>query len=76
MVADMTYGKNGHRGSVYYEVGFAHGLNIPVIFTCKKGFLNELAFDIRQYPHIAWQDDHLDKLREALSDKIRALIRN
>ena len=36
LVADFTQGKAGQRGGVYYEAGFAHGLNIPVVFTCRK----------------------------------------
>ena len=37
------------RGSVYYEAGFAHGLNIPVIFTCRTDLLDYVHFDaIRQ----------------------------
>ena len=35
VVADFTQGEGGARGGVYYEAGFAHGLNIPVIFTCR-----------------------------------------
>lgn len=38
LVADFTHDKKqGARGSVYYEAGFAHGLNIPVIFTARDG---------------------------------------
>ena len=36
LVADFTHGEDGARGGVYYEAGFAHGLNLPVIFTCRK----------------------------------------
>ena len=36
IVADFSHGGDGARGGVYYEAGFAHGLNIPVIFTCHK----------------------------------------
>jgi hypothetical protein len=45
VVADFT----GHRGGVYYEAGFAHGLGRRVIFTCKTDHLKELHFDVRQY---------------------------
>ena len=41
LVADFTYGDDGERGGVYYEAGFAHGLDIPVFFTCRKGFLKK-----------------------------------
>ena len=36
LVADFTHGKKGARGGVYYEAGFAHGLEKPVIFMCRK----------------------------------------
>ena len=36
LVADFTHGKDGARGSVYYEAGFAHGLGLPVIFHVSK----------------------------------------
>jgi hypothetical protein len=64
LVADFT----GHRGGVYYEAGFAHGLNIPVIFTCRKKELHRLHFDVRQYVTIDWED--LEDLQKRLKDKI------
>jgi hypothetical protein len=72
LVADFTQGRSGARGGVYYEAGFAHGLNIPVIFTCHKKKLKTVHFDTRQYNHIAW-DDAVD-LRERLSQRISATI--
>ena len=39
LVADFTHGADGARGSVYYEAGFAQGLGLPVIFTCRKDAL-------------------------------------
>jgi hypothetical protein len=50
VVADFT----GHRGGVYYEAGFAHGLGCPVIFTCKTCDCDKLHFDVRQYNTIRW----------------------
>ncbi|HEY5204505.1 MAG TPA: hypothetical protein VIJ63_07905 [Roseiarcus sp.] len=50
VVADFT----GHRGGVYYEVGFAHGLGKRVIFTCKRDAIDQLHFDVRQYNAILW----------------------
>ena len=50
IVADLTHDNNsGVRGGVYYEAGFAHGLGIPVIFTCREDCSNNTHFDIRQY---------------------------
>ena len=72
VVADFTHGEKGARGSVYYEAGFAHGLNIPVIFTCRKNMLGGIHFDTRQYPHIVWEKP--EELREQLAKRISAVI--
>ena len=54
VVADFTHGSTGVRGGVYYEAGFAHGLAIPVIFTCRENSFANVHFDTRQYNHIVW----------------------
>ena len=36
VVADFTHGEDGVRGGVYYEAGFAQGLNLQVIPMCNK----------------------------------------
>ena len=72
LVADFTYGDNGARGGVYYEAGFAHGLGLPVIFSCRNDIINNLHFDTRQYHHIVWETP--DELRESLRNRILALI--
>ena len=66
--------RKGARGSVYYEAGFAHGLNIPVIFTCREDVVDKAHFDTRQYNHITWTPKHLDKFRKALINRISATI--
>ena len=72
LVADFTQGEDGARGGVYYEAGFADGLEIPVIRTCRKGGENDLAFDTRQYNHILWETP--EDLRRALRNRIGATI--
>ena len=72
LVADFTQGETGPRGGVYYEAGFAHGLNIKVIFTCRKDALEKVHFDTRQYPHIVWETPK--ELRDKLSKRISAVI--
>lgn len=72
LVADFTHGKGGARGGVYYEAGFAHGLDIPVIFTCQTDALKTVHFDTRQYPHIVWRSP--EELRERLSKRISAVL--
>ena len=72
LIADFTHGEEGARGGVYYEAGFAHGLGIPVICTCRSDMVDKLHFDTRQYHHTVW-DTH-DDLREALRNRILAVI--
>ena len=66
LVADFT----GHRGGVYFEAGYALGLGIPVIWTCRKDHLEAAHFDTRQYNHIDWESPA--ELRQRLFNRIRA----
>ena len=72
LIADFTHGEKGARGSVYYEAGFAHGLGIPVICTCRSDMVDMLHFDTRQYHHTVWETH--DDLCEALRNRILAVI--
>lgn len=72
VVADFTHGNDGARGGVYYEAGFAHGLSLPVIFTCRKDSMSSLHFDTNHYNHIEWTES-VD-LRENLEKRILAII--
>lgn len=69
VIADVTYA----RPSVYYEAGFAYGLDKPVIWTCREDRKDDdMHFDTRQYPHIIWTEPK--DLRERLKSKILAVI--
>ena len=72
VVSDFTQGESGARGGVYYEAGFAHGLGLPVIFTCRSDVMDKIHFDTRQYNHIVWSTP--DELRERLSKRISATL--
>ena len=72
LVADFTHGDDGARGGVYYEAGFAHGLGLPVIFTCHKDWVETLHFDTNHYNHIVWIT--MADLREKLKNRILAVI--
>jgi nucleoside 2-deoxyribosyltransferase len=50
IVADFT----GHRGGVYYEAGFAKGLGLEVIWTCREDEIENLHFDITHLYHFFW----------------------
>ena len=68
VVADFT----GHRAGVYFEAGFAIGLDLPVIWTCRKDDMQNLHFDIRQYNTIDWETPENLALR--LQHRIEATV--
>ena len=72
VVADMTHGSDGVRGSVYFEAGFARGHGLDVIYCCRRDCIDRLPFDTRQYHHIVW--DTPRELRTELAERIRARI--
>ncbi len=72
VVADFTHDERGARGSVYYEAGFAQGLDIPVIFTCRDDQLNEQHFDTNHFLHLSWPRGHAEALIEPLKNRILA----
>lgn len=69
VVADFT----GHRGGVYFEAGYAMGLGLPIIWTCRGDHLQELHFDTRQYSHLVWETE--DELYTLLDNRIKATIK-
>jgi len=68
LVADVTE----HRQPVYFEAGFAMGLGLPVIFTCRSDHIGACNFDTRQYNHIVWESP--EDLKEKLKNRIDATI--
>ena len=56
------------NGNVHYEAGFALGLGLPVIYTCREDCKAYLNFDTRQINHIFWRDaaDLARQLQERL----------
>ena len=74
LVADFTHGADGARGSVYFEAGFAYGLDIQVIHTCHSDLVDKLHFDIRQYNHVLWKESSFEEFRKSLRARIMARI--
>ncbi len=72
VVADFTSKLKEPRGGVYFEAGFALGLNIPVIWTCREDMAKHIHFDTRQYNHIRWENPQ--ELRTKLRNRISAII--
>ena len=81
MIADLT----GSRSGVYYEAGFAFGLGLPVIFTCRKDWENNIEkecgctrdgvhFDIKQRNMIFWEKGNPEEFKKALINRIGAVV--
>ena len=68
VVADFT----GHRGGVYFEAGFALGMGLPLICTCKADDFEKAHFDVNHRNMIVWKDEA--DLRRLLTDRIKATI--
>ncbi|MBS1551964.1 MAG: hypothetical protein JST15_07850 [Bacteroidetes bacterium] len=68
LVADFT----GNRGGVYFEAGFAMGLGIDIIWTCRRSEIENLHFDTRQFNHITWET--IDELYIGLTNRIKNTI--
>ena len=70
VVSDFTR----QRGGVYFEAGFAKGLNLEVFWLCRQDELKEVHFDTRQYNFIVWEADKLMDLSKDLKNRIEATI--
>ena len=76
IIADFTAEKDKPRGGVYYEAGFADGLGIPVIFTCRKDLIEnkEIHFDLEHRNFIWWEENKMEDFKEKLINRIKATI--
>ena len=70
IVADYT----GQRGGVYFESGFAQGLGLPVIWTCREDDMENLHFDTSHFNFLPWEEDKLPEFEEKLKNRILAVI--
>jgi hypothetical protein len=68
VVADYT----GQRGGVYFEAGFALGLGLPVIPTCREDEVDKLHFDIRHLNTLPWPTP--EELAINLARRVQAVI--
>lgn len=68
VIADLTCQNQG----VYFEAGYAMGLNIPVVFCCREKDKDEIHFDICQYNTIFYKDEN--ELEIKLKYRIVALM--
>jgi hypothetical protein len=70
VVADLT----GHRGGVYYEAGFAKGLNKQVVLTCRDDDFDKTHFDLNHTKIIKWCSGNLSEFAYELSMRIDATV--
>jgi len=68
VVADFT----GNRNGVYFEAGFARGIGIPVINSCRQVDFEKAHFDTKQLNHVFWTTP--DELRERLYNRIMGTV--
>lgn len=68
VVCDLTE----HRNGVYFEAGFAMGLGVPTIWTCREDYAGKTHFDAEHFNQIRWASP--DELRKKLATRIRATI--
>jgi hypothetical protein len=80
VIADLTHA----RPSVYYEVGFAQGLGVPLLLTCRKDHYRgtesklRVHFDLEQYKISFWSRDANSAFQWPpgmnVSDRLPALV--
>jgi hypothetical protein len=71
LIADLTHGNKG----AYWEAGFAEGIGIPVIYTCKESeFGKESHFDTNHHLTVLWNPDKPEEAAEKLKATIRATL--
>lgn len=68
LIADVTEQKQG----VYYEAGFAEGLNRQVLWSVREDDLDDVHFDTRQFAHVVWKN--IEDLQEKLYEMICAVV--
>ena len=68
VVADLTLQRQG----VYYEAGYALGLGLPVVLTCREDDLKNVHFDAKHMNILVWKT--AAELVKPLTNRIRAVI--
>lgn len=68
VIADLTH----ERQNVYYESGYAHGIEKRVIFTARVG--TKVHFDIKIYKVIFYPN--ITTLKSKLNSRIKAILKN
>lgn len=70
MLCELTHDNRG----AYWEAGFAEGLGIPVIYTCREDTFSKIHFDTSHLNTIVWDPSNLDAAASHLAATIRATL--
>ena len=74
LIADLTHANNG----AYWEAGFAEGIGIPVIYTCKQAVFDDEEkkphFDTNHHLIVMWGPDKPEEAAKKLKATIRATL--
>ncbi len=70
MIADLTHANNG----VYWETGYAEGLQKPVIYTCREDAFGEIHFDTNHLLTVKWSPGNEADAADRLKATIRATL--
>lgn len=74
LIADLT----GNSYGVYFEAGFARGMDIPVIYLCREDYFksdeHKVHFDTNHYSFILWDENKGIELKTKLRNRIEATI--
>jgi hypothetical protein len=68
VIADYT----GQKAGVYFEAGFALGLGLQIIPTCRADEIGNLHFDVKHLNTLVWNSP--SELADKLAKRIRAVI--
>jgi hypothetical protein len=69
VISEMT----GRNPNVFYETGYAHGLEKPVILLTKQ--TDDIPFDLRQYPHVV-HGGSITTLKRELVKRLQFFVKN
>lgn len=64
IIADMT----GRNANVFYEVGYAHGLDKPAVLLTREAA--DIPFDLKHFPHIVYGNS-ITTLRDELTKRVQ-----
>jgi hypothetical protein len=71
--ADLVIAELSERNpNVYYETGYAHGLEKPVILLTTGA--EDIPFDLRSYPHVTYGS--IKELRQRVEEQVRWCLEN